>query len=311
MAAINLSPETLTTVLKNAFVLYCSSIIVLPVLSVFQEQKIWSAHLLPSLSPLGMVKVFAMNTFWMASTLFGSLLLLPKFLFGKCLGFNCRYEAHFVERCSAFVCCRAFISPKVEIRGIENLPSDGAVPAPVYVANHASQLDLAVVYSLGKEFKWISKDSVRYLPGVGLIMTMSEHVFIIRKKGRNNKSISNMYQVSNASIKSGMPMFLFPQGTRRIADRLPFKDGAFNIAMENESPIIPISIHIPVNCWNTWYPFCLLWGGSVQNLALTVHKPIQAKKDMDKEELKKKAYDAIFSVIPLVGEEIKETKKKK
>lgn len=311
MATINLFPEIVLTVLKHAFVLYCSSVVVLPILSVFQEHKIWRSHLLPSLSLIGMAKVFAMNTFWMASTLFGSLLLLPKFLLGKFLGFDCRHEAHFVERCSGFICCVAFISPKVEIRGIENLPDEGLIPAPVYVANHASQMDLAVVYSLKKEFKWISKDSVRYLPGVGLIMTLSQHVFIRRKKGRNNKSISNMYQVSNESIQAGMPMFFFPQGTRRIADRLPFKDGAFNVAMENETQIVPVSIHIPLSCWNSWYPLCLLWGGSVENLALTVHKPIQAKKDMDKEELKKKAYDAIFSVIPLIGEEIKETKKKK
>lgn len=311
IAMNQLSSDTLISVLKNVFMLYCSSIVVLPVLSVFQEQKIWSSKLLPSLSPIGMVKVFAMNTFWMGSTLVGSLVLFPKFLLGKCLGFNCRYEAHFIERCSALVCCRAFVSPKVEIRGLENLPGNGSIPAPVYVANHASQIDLAVVYSLGKEFKWISKDSVRYLPGVGLIMTMSEHVFIIRKKGRNNKSISNMYQVANESIKSGMPMFFFPQGTRRIADRLPFKDGAFNVAMENESQIIPVSIHIPLQCWNSWYPLSLLWGGAVENLALTVHKPIQATKDMDKEDLKRKTYDAIFSVIPLLGEEIKEYKKKK
>lgn len=312
MAAINnLSPETLITVLKSAFILYCSSVIVVPILSVSQERKIWSSRLLPSLSPAGMVKVFVMNTFWMASTLVGSLLLLPKLLLGKCLGFDCRSEAHFVERCSALICCRAFVSPRTEIRGIENLPDAGSVPAPVYVANHCSQIDLAVVYSLGREFKWISKDSVRYLPGVGLIMTMSQHVFITRKRGKNNKSISNMYQVSNDSIQAGMPMFIFPQGTRRISDRLPFKDGAFNVAMENESQIVPVSIHVPVNLWNSWYPLCLLWGGSVENLALTIHKPIQAKKGMDKEELKKKTYDAIFSVIPLIGEEIKEYKKKK
>jgi len=59
------------------------------------------------------------------------------------------------------------------------------------------------------------------------------------------------------------------------------------------------------------YPLCLLWGGSVENVVLTIHKPVKAKAGMDKEELKKKTYDAIFSVIPLIGEEIKDAKKKR
>ena len=216
-----------------------------------------------------------------------------------------------VEKITAKICCLCFICPEVEIRGAENLPSgDGSSPAPVYVANHASQIDLGVVYFLGRRFKWISKDSVRYLPGVGLIMTLSQHVFIVRT-GKNKKSVSNLYQQSNKAIQSGMPMFFFPQGTRRMAARLPFKDGAYRVAMENESQIIPVSIHIPLTCWNSWYPLCLLWGGSVENVVLSVHKPIQAKKDMDKEKLKQETYNAIFSEIPLIGEEIKETKKRK
>lgn len=311
MASVVLSPEMIILLLKSAFILYCSSVIVLPILSVFQEWRIWKSHLLPSLSPLGVLKVFVFNVMWMGVTLVGSLLLLPKFILGKFLGFDCQYEAHLVERITAKLCCLCFICPEVEIRGVENLPpDDGSVPAPVYVANHASQVDLAVVYFLGRRFKWISKDSVRYLPGVGLIMTLSQHVFIVRT-GKNRKSVSNLYQQSNAAIQSGMPMFFFPQGTRRMAVRLPFKDGAYKVALENESQLIPVSIHIPLVCWNSWYPLSLLWGGSVENVVLTVHKPIQAKEGMGKEELKKKTYDAIFSVIPLIGEEIKEFKKRK
>ena len=92
--------------------------------------------------------------------------------------------------------------------------------------------------------------------------------------------------------------------------RLPFKDGAYRVAMENESQLIPISIHIPLGCWNSWYPLNLLWGGSADNVVLTIHKPVQAKKDSDKEELKKQTYDAIFSVLPLIGEEIVYKKEK-
>jgi hypothetical protein len=46
-------------------------------------------------------------------------------------------------------------------------------------------------------------------------------------------------------------------------------------------------------------------------VVLTVHPPVEVKKYMDREEIKKKTYDAIFSVIPLIGDEIKESKKEK
>ena len=96
-----------------------------------------------------------------------------------------------------------------------------------------------------------------------------------------------------------------------MAVRLPFKDGAFKVALENGSTLVPISIEIPHHVWNNWYPLCLLWGGSYEKVILTIHKPLEVNKDMDREELKKKTYDAIFSVIPLVGEEIKDDKKEK
>lgn len=302
---------TAASVLKKAFFLYCASAMILPIPSVWQEHKIWAPSVLPSLSFFGHIKVFAFNVIWMGTTLIGGVLLVPKFILGKVFGFDASYEAYMVERFTAHICCRLFVCPNVEIRGAENLPPvDGKAPAPVYVANHASQVDLAVVYFLGRRFKWIAKDSVRYLPGVGLIMTLSQHVFI-QRTGKNKKSVSNLFQRSNNAIQSGLPMFFFPQGTRRMGVRLPFKDGAYRVAMDNESQLIPISIHIPLSCWNSWYPLNLLWGGSVDNVVLTIHKPIQAKKESDKEELKKKTYDAIFSVLPLIGEEILYKKKEK
>lgn len=139
-------------------------------------------------------------------------MLLPKWFIGKLLGFDCQYEAYLVERFTAEMCFYLFVGGGPEIRGVENLPpDDGTSPAPVYVANHASQIDLAAVYFLNRRFKWISKDSVRYLPGVGLIMSLSQHVFI-QRTGKNRKSVMNLYEQSNNAIQSGLPMFFFPQG---------------------------------------------------------------------------------------------------
>ncbi len=290
---------------------YAASPIVIAIPSVLQERRIWKSPLLPSLTPLGALKVYLFNVLWMSGAFAGSLLLLPKYILGKFFAFNCLHEAHFVERVLAKACCIFFVCPAVEIRGEENLPADdGSPPAPVYVANHCSQVDLAVVYFLDRRFRWIAKQSVKFLPGVGLIMTLNEHVFI-QRTGKNKKSVSNLFEKSNRAIQAGLPMFFFPQGTRRMAGRLPFKDGAYTVALNNKCQLIPVSIEIPLSCWNSWYPLCLLWGGSVSNVVLTVHKPIQVTEGMDKEALKKETFDAIFSVLPLIGDELDEPKKEK
>ena len=290
----------LLSLIKNLFILYCSSVVVMPIASVWQERKLWKSHLVPSLGLFGQLKVFLFNVVWMSVTLVGGLIVLV----GKLFGFDAAYGSSRVEKLTGTLCSLMFVCPKIEIVGGEHLPEeDGSSPAPVYIANHASQIDLGVVYFLNRRFKWIAKDSVRYLPGVGLLLVLGEHVFI-KRTGKNKKSISNLYEQSNQAIQSGLPMFLFPQGTRRMSQRLPFKDGAFRIALENKSKLVPISIHIPMNIWNSSYPFCLLWGGKVENVVVTVHEPIQAREGIDKEALKKLSYDAIFSVLPLIGEEI-------
>eukprot|EP00540_Astrosyne_radiata_P008431 CAMPEP_0116822378 /NCGR_PEP_ID=MMETSP0418-20121206/234_1 /TAXON_ID=1158023 /ORGANISM="Astrosyne radiata, Strain 13vi08-1A" /LENGTH=246 /DNA_ID=CAMNT_0004450483 /DNA_START=94 /DNA_END=834 /DNA_ORIENTATION=+ len=238
----------------------------------------------------------------------GAVWLFPRFLLSHVVSkkrFSVARSAHeFVERTVAQVCIGGFIG-NVVIRGEENIPSDSpGIPAPIYVANHASQIDVGVVYFLMRRFKWIAKKSVLYLPGVGQTMYMSEHIFIDRKKGKNKGSIASLYEKSNRAVQSGTPMFFFPQGTRWMSERLPFKDGAFNVALENHSCLIPVSIDIPRNIWNYAYPF----GKTPPPVVLTVHEAIEVKGDEDKEALKKQCADIIYSVLPEVSEVSKKQK---
>uniref|UniRef100_A0A7S0FSA7 Phospholipid/glycerol acyltransferase domain-containing protein n=1 Tax=Minutocellus polymorphus TaxID=265543 RepID=A0A7S0FSA7_9STRA len=288
--------------LTRAVMAYGTLILVFPIFAVYQEWKIWaSSPTIPNLSPLGCIKVYLFNVIWFTWTFVGSLLLLPLWLLGGC-GNSVEKLAHcVVERHGARVCIAAMAGPVV-VRGAEHLPPDVSPPgqpAPVYVANHSSQIDVGAVYYLFRRFKWIAKQSVIYLPGVGQIMHLSGHVFI-KRTGKNKGSISNLYVKSNEAVQSGVPMFLFPQGTRRLAQRMPFKDGAFNIAIENETQIVPISIDNPLGAFNDLYPLSLLWGGgrTKEPIVMTVHRPIQCRKDTDKAKLKQECYDIIYSVLP-------------
>eukprot|EP00536_Pseudo-nitzschia_multiseries_P005396 jgi/Psemu1/318638/estExt_fgenesh1_pm.C_1010008 len=193
--------------------------------------------------------------------------------------------------------CSLFVGP-VEVKGTENLPPDEpGSPAPIYVANHASQIDSAVVYCLQRQWRWIMKSSIMYLPGVGQITYLGDHIWIdrVKRKNKSKDSITgarNLYVKSDASIQEGIPMFFFPQGTRRMGERLPFKDGAFNVATNNDSLLVPVSIEIPLTAWNSLYPL-----GRADPVVMTVHKPIPSK-GKDVATLKEETAKAIFSVLP-------------
>jgi len=284
--------STIGSFFGKAFLLYASGIFVIPIISLNQEYKVWKPSSLPSLSPWGMLKVYLFNVIWMGACLVASILCLPKYLMTGTVEYA---SFMWFERPLACFLVR-FLVGTVEIRGLDNLPPmNPGSPAPVYIANHSSQLDAGVVYFLHRRFKWIAKASVFYLPGVGQLMALSGHVFINRKTGKNKSSVASLFDKSNAAVQSGVPMFFFPQGTRNLAKRLPFKDGAFKVAMDNESALIPISIEIPMTVWNRPYP--LPWG-SADPVVLTIHKAIPSKKDSDKEALKKQCFDTISSCLP-------------
>ena len=213
--------------------------------------------------------------------------------------------ASLVERYTAYIIAHFFVGP-VGIRGHEHLPPP--TQSVVYIANHSSQIDACVVYFLRRRFKGIAKKVIVYMPGAGLLALMARHVFINRKTGSNKESIQNMYAETSKALANGKSIWIFPQGTREMIQQLPFKDGAFNIAMESQVPIVPISIQIPTRGWNSLYPFNVLWNrNNIEPVILTIHKAIPVTKESNKEALKEECFKAVYSVLPLI-EASKKTK---
>jgi len=291
----------LFTVLRPLFLLLEAIIFLASMAAVYQERKIWLHPKVPSLTPVGLVKVFCLNVVWMTVCGLGAIATaLEAAITGHWLELgHTRKLAHMVvERKCAMLVTNIFVG-NVIVKGTEHLPKEYPdSPAPIYVANHASQIDSAVVYFIEKQWRWIMKSSIMFLPGVGQCTYLGDHIWIDRSrtKSKANKNSStgarNLYVKSDASIQEGTPMFFFPQGTRRMGERLPFKDGAFKVAKNNDSQLVPISIHIPVTAWNSLYPF-----GTADPVVLTVHKPIDSK-DKDIETLKKETAEVIYSVLP-------------
>jgi len=266
-----------------------------------QEAKIWNHPRLPSLSVYGHVKVFWFNVLWMAYCLVGSTAVALKWILTLGTSDLQADSYRLVEKPAALTCLKWFVGD-VRVVGAGNLPGAVQPPAPVYVANHASQIDTAAVYAFGRRFKWIAKSSVLFLPGVGQLMLLAGHVMIDRRKGRNAKSVTSLFDKSDAAVQSGVPMFFFPQGTRRIVQKRKFKDGAFIVAEMNRTVLVPITIHVPEsNPWNRWYPVSLLWTRQRPAVTVTIHEPVEAGRSSDEREAtKKRCAEIIYGSLPPV-----------
>ncbi|KAJ3158803.1 1-acylglycerol-3-phosphate O-acyltransferase [Geranomyces michiganensis] len=128
----------------------------------------------------------------------------------------------------------------VKVEGREILEQAG-LPA-VLVCNHQSALDiLGMGAILPKNVVVLSKKEIKFVPILGWFMALANNVFIDR--GNRVSAIETMGQVATYLKEKKYGLWLFPEGTRsrqRDDSILPFKKGAFHLAVQGQLPIVPI-----------------------------------------------------------------------
>jgi 1-acyl-sn-glycerol-3-phosphate acyltransferase len=126
---------------------------------------------------------------------------------------------------------------RVEVQGEENVPAGAAV----YAANHASALDIPLLFAhLPVDFRIIHKRSLYAVPVIGLYLRVGGHVPV--ERGRAFQSRRSLEQAAER-IRGGTSVVVFPEGTRsRTVGVAPFKRGSFLIAVEAGVPVVPVSL---------------------------------------------------------------------
>jgi 1-acyl-sn-glycerol-3-phosphate acyltransferase len=112
--------------------------------------------------------------------------------------------------------------------------------AAVIVANHASLIDILVLFDLFRPFKWVSKAEIFKVPLIGWNMSLNGYVRLVRGSG---ESVRRMMARCGELLDRGIPVLIFPEGRRTDDGHLQeFKDGAFQLAMRHRVPVIPIAV---------------------------------------------------------------------
>lgn len=126
---------------------------------------------------------------------------------------------------------------RTELYGKENLK----IRPAIFVANHQSGLDLATLGDVCPPGTVVvGKKELRYIPFFGFMFEAFGNVLIDRADRTN--ALSGLNAAVIEMKRKGLSGWVFPEGTRNASGKglLPFKKGAFYMAIQAQVPIVPV-----------------------------------------------------------------------
>jgi 1-acyl-sn-glycerol-3-phosphate acyltransferase len=144
---------------------------------------------------------------------------------------------HWFSRAWSWLIMKTIASP-VKVTGMRNI--DVSKPQ-VYAANHASAMDIPVLYvNLPFQFRIVFKKELLSYPVVGWHLKRSGQVCIDQQKP--TKSIASIRSAVK-SLQAGMPLVIFPEGGRTPDGEIkPFLPGTFFLAIKAQVDVVPVAL---------------------------------------------------------------------
>ena len=144
---------------------------------------------------------------------------------------------HWFARVWSWLIMKTIVSP-VRVTGLENI--DTSRPH-VYAANHASALDIPVLYvNLPFQFRIAFKKELLSYPVVGWHLKRSGQICIDQQNP--SRSISSI-RAALKGLKEGLPLVIFPEGGRTSDGEIkPFLSGAFFLAIKAQVDVVPVAL---------------------------------------------------------------------
>lgn len=170
----------------------------------------------------------------------------------------------------------------------------------VFIGNHQNSYDLLTLSNAAEPgVVTIGKKSLKWIPIFGQIYWLSGNIMIDRK---NTGKAMNTLSLTAEKMKSKkLSPWLFPEGTRsRGKGLLPFKTGAFRLAIAENKQIIPVVCSelnhdkIKLNRWNN---------GTV---IIETMKPVEVSKNDNPKELAERTRASMLETFQRISNEAKE-----
>jgi 1-acyl-sn-glycerol-3-phosphate acyltransferase len=131
-----------------------------------------------------------------------------------------------------------FAGSSLRVRGNENLRRH---PVAVYASNHTSYMDTPVVFAaLPFQFRILAKKELWPIAFIGWYLDRSGQIPI---DTQNPRATLSSLGLAVKALRSGMPLFVFPEGGRTPNGELQsFLSGAAYLAIRAQVPLVPIAL---------------------------------------------------------------------
>jgi 1-acyl-sn-glycerol-3-phosphate acyltransferase len=210
---------------------------------------------------------------WLYTVVFG-LTSIPASLFG-----DRERILHSFARGWSWMIMKTILSP-VKVTGLDKIDT---VRTHVYAVNHASALDIPVLYVyLPFQFRIAFKKELLSYPVIGWHLRRSGQVCIDQQ---NPAASIGSIRSALKSLKAGMPLVIYPEGGRTPDGQIkPFLPGAFFLAIKAQVDIVPVALLgtyelLPMNTYHIKSrPLEMRVGEPISTVGLTGHD-MQALSD--------------------------------
>ena len=125
---------------------------------------------------------------------------------------------------------------QTRVEGVENIPAGTCL----FAANHASYADPPVlVGAIPGRVAVLAKKSIFAIPIMGKAFRLAHFVAVDRS---SVEAAMASLDLAAEHMKEGTSYLIYPEGTRSLDGRLlPFKKGAFLLAIRAQVPVVPIA----------------------------------------------------------------------
>jgi 1-acyl-sn-glycerol-3-phosphate acyltransferase len=167
-----------------------------------------------------------------------------------------------------------FAGSSLKVRGKENLLKH---PVAVYASNHTSYMDTCVIFAvLPFQFRILAKKELWPIAFIGWYLDRSGQIPI---DTRNPRATLSSLGVGVKALRSGMPLFVFPEGGRTPTGELQnFLSGAAYLAIRAQVPLVPIALSgvydlLPIHTRHL-YPgeLTLIAGEAIDTTGMTIRQ---------------------------------------
>ena len=176
----------------------------------------------------------------------------------------------------------------VRVTGREHLDPNQTY---VFVANHQSYLDAAPLFAFtGRKMGVVAKKELLKAPILGYGMGFVNVIAIDRS---NRERAVETLKIANERLRSGISFGVCPEGTRaKPGEMLPFKKGAFHMAVQTAVPIVPMAIKNAGELMPRGA--CEAWPGTIELAMMPPVDTSWVKSDEDLDELVRRVQQMIM-----------------